>query len=109
MSKNVAAWTAPGAECPEFVNFTQDGDEVIVTVRAPATRREGAYVCAHARDAGPGRCVPGGPTCNNYCNMAPQKGPMADHPFRCTHVDCGATVSMRLPKAEFDRMIGEIR
>lgn len=25
-------------------------------------------------------CHPGDSTCNNYCNLAPQKGPMAKHP-----------------------------
>jgi len=25
-------------------------------------------------------CQPGDATCNNYCNMAPQKGPMAKYP-----------------------------
>ena len=27
-------------------------------------------------------CHPGDAICNNYCNMAPQKGPMADMPPR---------------------------
>ena len=27
-------------------------------------------------------CNPGDALCNNYCNMAPQKGPMAPHPPR---------------------------
>lgn len=25
-------------------------------------------------------CHPGDAVCNNYCNLAPQKGPMQDHP-----------------------------
>lgn len=25
-------------------------------------------------------CFPGDDACNNYCNRAPQKGPMAEHP-----------------------------
>lgn len=97
MKTTLFAWTAPGANYPAYVNATLDGDEVVVTVRAAPTVREGVYVCAHARDAGPGRCVAGGPTCNNYCNMAPEKGPMQDSPLRCTHTDEGKTVAVRLP------------
>ena len=86
---------------PPYFNVTRDGDEAVITVRASEAIREGVYVCAHKRDAGPGRCVAGGPTCNNYCNMAPEKGPMADHPLPCTHADTGASVSMRMPWEAF--------
>lgn len=102
----LAAYTEPGGFYPPYFNATRDGDEVVVTVRAPGVERKGVYVCMHA--PGPGNCTPGGPTCNNYCNMAPQKGPMQDHPLPCTHHDCGVTASMRIPVAEFRRMLAEM-
>lgn len=41
----------------------------------------GVYICGYARDKGqPGRCTPGDEHCNNYCNMAPEKGPMQRSP-----------------------------
>lgn len=44
----------------------------------------GIYVCGHARDKGqPGRCTPGDDRCNNYCNLAPQKGPVQAAPAEC--------------------------
>lgn len=83
---------------PGFVNLKRIEDGTFVlTVRADATQRGGFYVCGFAADAGkPGRCVPGDRNCNNYCNMAPQKGPMQDHPNRCTHTKVGDTVELRL-------------
>lgn len=102
MTDNLFAYTAPGSSYPGFVsiNREQNGD-VTVTVRAAPTVRQGVYVCAHAKDAGPGRCVAGGPTCNNYCNMAPEKGPMQDSPLPCEHIDAGATVSFTVPKEQW--------
>lgn len=97
MSIPLFAWTAPGANYPAYFNASRYGDEIVLTMREAPTVREGVYVCAHARDAGPGRCVAGGPTCNNYCNMAPDKGPMQDRPLPCTHTDEGKIVTIRLP------------
>jgi hypothetical protein len=31
--RDVAAWTAPAAPYPEYLNFSRDGDEVVVTLR----------------------------------------------------------------------------
>ena len=108
MREMLAAFTAAGSSYPEYLNFSRDGDDVIVTARATPTVRDGVYVCAHARDAGPGRCVAGGPTCNNYCNMAPEKGLMADRPLSCTHVSEGATVSVRIPEADFASILASL-
>lgn len=102
MTDNIFAYTAPEGSYPGYVsiNRTESGD-VEVTVRAVPTVREGAHVCVQARDAGPGRCIPGGPTCNNYCNMAPEKGPMQDHPMPCTHSDPGSQASFVIPAADW--------
>lgn len=107
-TKLIGAYTAPGVNYPPFFNASVDGDEVVVTVRAPGTVREGVYVCANPRDAGqPGRCSPGDAFCNNYCNMAPQKGPMQDSPLRCTNHIEGACAQMRMPLAEFQAICRE--
>lgn len=37
MNKLLSAWTAPTSPYPEYLNISLDGDEVVVTVRAPAT------------------------------------------------------------------------
>jgi hypothetical protein len=105
--KKVGAYTAAtGVGYPPYANITIDGDEVTITVREAPKIREGCYVCGYAADRGqPGRCTPGDANCNNYCNMAPEKGPMQDHPLPCTHIDCGQTVQMTMPKAEFDAML----
>jgi hypothetical protein len=100
------AWTKPEGSYPEYFNATREGDDFVITVRAAPTRRDGVYVCSHARDAGPGRCVAGGPTCNNYCNLAPEKGPMQRAPLPFAHVTEGATVRIRIPFAEFSKMFG---
>ena len=89
---------------PSYLNITQDEADVVVTVREAPIVREGVYVCAHKRDAGPGRCVAGGPTCNNYCNAAPEKGPMQDRPLPCTHTEAGRTVTVRVPASIFAGM-----
>lgn len=103
-SETLMAWTAPTGSYPAYFNATREGDEIVVTVRAAPRVYEGIHVCAHARDAGPGRCVAGGPTCNNYCNMAPQKGPMQDSPLPCSHTDEGEIVSIRIPAADFESL-----
>lgn len=102
MRENLFAYTAPGIEMPGYVSINrEENGDVSVTVRAEPRVRDGVYVCAHAKDAGPGRCVAGGPTCNNYCNMAPEKGPMQDHPLPCRHVDAGASVTYTIKAADW--------
>lgn len=98
MRENIFAYTAPGGAYPGYVsiNRTESGD-VEVTVREPGTSFAGVYVCANASDPAPGRCTPGGPTCNNYCNLAPQNGPMQPAPMPCQHNDCGKQASFVVP------------
>lgn len=57
------AWTGPAVTFPAYFNATFKGDEVVITVRAPATE-----------------C----PT---------------------THTVMGQTVSIRMPRAEWDRIV----
>lgn len=103
---NLFAYTAPGGSMPGYVSINRLASrDVEVTVRAAPIIRQGVYVCAHTRDAGPGRCTAGGPTCNNYCNMAPEKGAMQDHPLPCTHVDAGTQASFIVPSAEWAKLV----
>lgn len=106
----VAAWTAMGVSYPEYFNATVDGDEVRITIRAaPEVRENSSFVCGFKHQKGqPGRCTPGDARCNNYCNMAPEKGPMQPHPATCTQVICGETVSMRMPADQFRKLCATI-
>jgi len=51
-----------------------------------------------------GRCYPGDATCNNYCNMAPERGPMADAPLPCSYARVGDAASLVLTSAEFEEL-----
>jgi hypothetical protein len=89
MSKNVFAFTAAGNNYPEYVsvNQTDDPDKFTITVRSAPAKRQGVYVCGYADKGQPGRCTPGDDDhCNNYCNMAPEKGAMQDAPQPCEHM-----------------------
>lgn len=103
MKTCIAAWTAPSGPLPPYFNLTLDGEEVVITVRSAGTSREGVYVCSHR--PGLGRCTAGGPTCNNYCNMAPAKGPMQKHPLPCTHHDVGPTAAMRMDASTLRQLL----
>ena len=112
MPKNVHAYTAPGASYPEYisVNETDDPNLFTITVRSAPTKRDGSYICGYARDKGqPGRCTPGDDRCNNYCNMAPEKGRMQDHPLSCQHVDEGPSAVITLTMAQIDQLVGDIQ
>lgn len=103
MNRNLLAYTAPGSQYPGYVsiNRTPEGD-IAVTVREAPTVRDGSYVCGFAADKGkPGRCTKGDDRCNNYCNMAPEKGPMQDHPLPCTQVFEGRSVTFTVPASEW--------
>lgn len=105
----LAAWTAPGSEFPPYLNVTRYGDEVVVIVRTEPKQINTEFICGFAADKGhPGRCTPGDDRCNNYCNMAPQKGAMADAPLKCDYKQCGETVSMRMPLEAFRALVVEI-
>ena len=106
MTEKILAYTKLDAIYPGFVNVTQQSDGVIVLmVRADPKRRQGCYVCGFAKDKGsPGRCTPGDDCCNNYCNMAPQKGPMQSHPLPCEQVLCGAVSTINLSADEWSAL-----
>lgn len=104
MSKCIAAHTNLGATFPGYINFTREDDGTIsVHVRGNPQTLSGSYLCGYAADRGkPGRCTPGDMFCNNYCNLAPGKGPMQARPLPCTSiVREGATVKLTLTEAEF--------
>lgn len=106
--RKIGAYTGPtGPGYPAYANITIEDDEVTITVRGEPKVRDGCYVCSHA--PGPGNCTAGGPTCNNYCNMAPEKGPMQDRPLPCQQVFEGPYAQMKMPKAEFDAMMEHLK
>lgn len=104
MKDDLLAYTAPGGSYPGYVYIGREvNGDVTVTVRQAPTSRAGVHVCSHR--PGPGNCTAGGPTCNNYCNMAPEKGSMQDHPLPCTHVIEGAKATFTVPATEW---VGQI-
>lgn len=111
MPKNIFAYTAPGGNYPEYisVNETDDPDLISVTVRSKPAVRAGVYICGYARDKGhPGRCTPGDERCNNYCNMAPEKGKMADSPLPCHQVEEGSQAVITLTIGQTEELAGAI-
>lgn len=108
MQQNLLAYTAPGHEYPGYVsiNRTSEGN-VAVTVRsAPTIHEDSIYICGYASDKGkPGRCTPGDDRCNNYCNMAPQIGPMQDRPKACRQVSEGKTATFVIPASEWEKLV----
>ena len=103
---NIFAFTENNPDQPTYPGFvsinTDENGDIVVTVREPPTVQDGIYICSH--QSGPGRCVKGGPTCNNYCNMAPEKGPMQDHPLDCKQVYEGKQSSFTVPKSQWTLM-----
>lgn len=112
MGKCLHAYTKRDPIYPGYINFTREDDgSVSVYLRGDPKTVEGAgYVCGYAgRDTGqPGRCTPGDDRCNNYCNMAPAKGPMQPAPARCDQIICGETVKLSMSAAEFEQLVGAI-
>ncbi len=109
MSENIFAYTAPGSNFPGFVSINRlpNGD-VSVSVRAAGTGpHKGSRVCRHRKDATGYDCYPGGPHCNNYCNMAPQKGPMQDHPEQIEYYKPGDQSEFTVPADEWAKFIGD--
>jgi hypothetical protein len=107
--KLIGAYTTLGPIYPGYVNASRDDDgSVVVTTRGDPETREGIYICGHAADKGThGRCTPGDEHCNNYCNMASQKGPMQDSPNPCSQTYEGKTVSVRLSADEWAGLVAE--
>lgn len=80
---------------------------VQITVRGdPEVNPQGCFVCGYEQDKGkPGRCTPGDENCNNYCNMAPEKGPMADAPKSTVQHEEGETVRLMLSAEEWGDLV----
>ncbi len=110
MSKLIAACTTLAPLYPGYVNFSRDDDgSVVITIRGDPRIRDGAYICGNPSDRGkPGRCTAGDERCNNYCNMAPQKGPMVDSPAPCSQTFEGKTETVRLTTDEFSAFVREL-
>ena len=109
MSKCLAAHTNPGANFPGYLNFTREDDgSVTVHFRADPSTSKGEYICGYAADRGKlGRCTPGDDRCNNYCNMAPQKGPMQKAPLGCEQINEGNAGTLKLSAEAFSTFLGE--
>jgi hypothetical protein len=109
MTDCIAAYTKRDQIFPGYVNASREDDgTVVVTVRGDPKTVDGIYICGHSLDRGrPGRCTPGDQSCNNYCNMAPEKGPMQDAPLPCQQTYSGETVSVRLTADEWARLLAE--
>lgn len=110
---NIFAYTAPGASYPEYVSVNtvqDDADKLTVTVRSAPKREEGAYICGiEGRDEGkPGRCIAGDDNCNNYCNMAPEKGKMQDHPKPCVHIREGSQAVITLTRSQAKELVEQL-
>jgi hypothetical protein len=109
MKKLIAAHTTFAPRYPGYVNVSREDGDVIITVRGDPIVRDAAYICGNPSDGGkPGRCLPGDENCNNYCNMAPEKGPMVDHPKPCVQTFEGKTVSVRLSVDEWTTLALEL-
>ena len=106
----IGAYTKLDAEYPGYVNASAEGDTVTFTVRGdPDVYENAGFICGYARDRGlPGRCTPGDENCNNYCNLAPKKGRMQDHPKPCRRVVEGKTVTLSMSKTEWAALIASI-
>ncbi|MBN9137841.1 MAG: hypothetical protein J0I92_17605 [Phyllobacterium sp.] len=107
----IAAHTTFAPLYPGYVNVSREDDgTVVITVRGdPVTHDDRSYICGHAADKGKhGRCTPGDDRCNNYCNLAPEKGPMQPHPLPCSQTFEGATSSVRLGSEEWSGLLREL-
>lgn len=103
MPNTIAAITQTDPIYPGYLNFTRmEDDSVTIHVRGKPETHNGAYICGHKSVKGEdGRCTAGDEFCNNYCNMAPEKGPMQKSPMNCTHVLCGSEASITLTAEQF--------
>jgi hypothetical protein len=110
MRKCIAAHTNPGVEYPGYINFTRNDDgTVTVFLRGDPKKIDGGFVCGQAGQKGQaGRCTPGDDNCNNYCNLAPQKGPMQAHPLSCSHMAEGVNAMLTLKAEAFDAFIASV-
>lgn len=105
----IGAYTKPGGSYPGYINASRDGDRIVLTVRGDPSRHDAAFICGNAQDKGQlGRCTPGDDNCNNYCNLAPEKGPMQDRPKPCVQVVEAKTVTLSLSADEFHAVLAAL-
>ena len=105
----IGAYTKLSGSYPGYVNASRDGDRIVLTVRGDPSQRDAGFICGYARDKGQlGRCTPGDDNCNNYCNLAPEKGPMQDHPKPCVRVFEAKTVTLSLSADEFQAALAAL-
>lgn len=106
----IGAYTKPNANYPGYINASRDGDRVILTMRGDPTSCDAAYICGLApQDKGQlGRCTPGDEHCNNYCNLAPEKGSMQDQPKPCVQIFEAPTVTLSLSTDEWAAVVAAI-
>lgn len=64
-----------GCGMPEIVEALQVAEREIIRLEALIPPKPKRLVMICGVD-----CRPGDATCNNYCNLAPQKGPMQPYP-----------------------------
>ena len=110
MSKCISAHTNPGCNFPGYINFSREADgSITVHFRGDPQEVNGCFVCANLADKGKsGRCFPGDDNCNNYCNMAPAKGPMQRSPKDCVQVIEGANASLKMTAEAFEAFIAPL-
>lgn len=111
---DIIAHTKLDESYPGYINIKrQDDGSVVLTMRGDPSSRAGCFVCGTAKDKGqPGRCTPGDEHCNNYCNMAPEKGPIQPAAAPTTQIFEGPTAVVTLTAEEWDglaKAIGEGR
>lgn len=108
--KLITAYTTLAPIYPGYINVSREDDGcVVISVRGDPKSRSGEFICGHSSDKGkPGRCTPGDENCNNYCNMAPQKGPMVDAPKDCIQTFEGVTVTLRLTADEWANLVAAL-
>lgn len=107
MNKLLGAWTGDESGYPPFVNFYEKDGRVTITLREPQKEVKWANVCSvgfHKRGV-LGYCTPGDNNCNNYCNLAPEKGDMQDSPSKVKVPQCGNSLSMQIPLEAFTNLI----
>lgn len=98
MSRVIAAHTKADPSFPGFVNVSAMSDgTVAIVMRTDPHVSKGIFICGHRTERGmPGRCTPGDENCNNYCNMAKEKGAMQDAPKPCDVLRVGVTTRLVL-------------
>jgi hypothetical protein len=102
-----AAYTKHDPLYPGFINVTEDESSITITMRGDPKVVSGSFLCGFAHERGlPGRCTPGDPNCNNYCNHDDNQ-PMPDSPAPSSQTICGDTVQLTLTKLEWLALKGK--